>query len=118
MSFKISVNSWDGDDKVAVAEKIAKIFRIKPSKANEIIDNLGSGIPWRFKHPVSGQQGKDAQAFLNSLGFNVALIPTNSKNVRMGLGVNLYADQEEFEEQPIKKNFFKKLIEKIGKKDV
>lgn len=116
MSCKISVNGWDGDDKVIVAEKIAKVFRIKSARANEIMENLGSGIPWRFKHPVSDQQGKDAQVFLNSLGFKVALLPTDSKNIRMGLGVNLYADQEEFEEQPIKKNLIKRFMEKIGKK--
>ena len=116
MSYKISVSSWDGDDKIAVAEKIAKIFRIQPSKASEIMNNIGSGMAWRFKHPVSDQQGKDAQIFLSSLGFKVDLLPAKSKNIKMGLGVNLYPDQEDFEEEPIKKSFFARIMEKLGKK--
>lgn len=116
MSYKISVISWEGDDKIVVAEKIAKIFRLKPSKANKIMNNLATGIGWRFNHPVSDQQGKDAQKFLSSLGFKVDLLPVESKNIKMGLGVNLYSDQEESEELPIKKSFFARVIEKLGKK--
>ena len=116
MSCKISVNSWEGNDKNAVAEKIAKIFRLTPNKANEIMSDLCSGIAWRFAHTVSDRQGKEAQAFLISLGFKVDLLPAKSKNIKMGLGVNLYADQEEIDEEPIKKNFIARIIEKFGKK--
>jgi len=116
LSYKISVSRWQGDDKIAVTEKIAKVFRLQPSKANDIMNNLGLGIPWRFNHTVSDQQGKEAKAFLSSLGFKVDLLPANPKNIQMGLGVNLYTNQEEFEEEPIKKSFFARVIEKIGNK--
>ena len=116
MSCKISVSSWEGNDKIAAAEKIAKVFRLPPTKANDIMKNLGSGIPWRFSQTISNQQGKDAQIFLRSIGFKVDLLPANSKIIKMGLGVNLYTNQEEIEEEPPKKSFIKKIIEKIGKK--
>jgi hypothetical protein len=117
MSCKISISSWEGNNKITAAENIAKVFRLQPEKANEIMNNLASGIPWSFNQTVSNQQGKDAQKLLRSMGFKVDLSPAKSKKVKMGLGVNLYTDQEEFEEEPAQKSFFSKLMEKIGKKN-
>ena len=102
---------------MAITEKIAKQFRLQPSKANDIMNNLSLGIAQHFNHTVSDQQGKEAKAFLKSLGSKVDLLSANSKNIKMGLGVNLSTDQEEFEEGPIKKSFFARIIEKIGNKD-
>ncbi len=114
MSCRISVSRWEGDDQTAVIEKIAKMFRIKHGKALEIMNKLGAGVPWRFDLPVSDQQGKEAKAFLASLGFNVALVPAKADNSRMGLGFNPYTEEEDFEEAPIKKGLLARLKEKIA----
>ncbi|MGV7220837.1 MAG: hypothetical protein ACQ9MH_04870 [Nitrospinales bacterium] len=116
MSCKISVRSWEGDDITAIAEKFAKVFRLSPTKANEILENISLGIAWRFDHTVSDQQGRDAKAFLSSIGFRVELLPAIPKNLKMGLGVNLYADNEEFDEEPIKKSIIARIIEKFSKR--
>jgi len=113
MSCKISVSGWQGDDRAVVIEKISKMFRITPEKALAIMDKLGAGVPWRFGHAVSDRQGKEAKAFLVSLGFRVALTPADANSKGMGLGVDLYAGQEDLQEAPADKGFLAKLKKKF-----
>ena len=112
MSCKISVNRWEGNNRTVAIEKISKLFRIESGNALKIMDKLDAGIPWRFDRPVSDQQGEKARAFLDSLGFRVALIPIHTGKSDMGLGVNPYTNQEDFEEIPIKKSFLSRLRKK------
>jgi len=116
MSCKISVSGWQGDDRTVVIKKISKMFRITPEMAIAIMDKLGVGVPWRFDHPVSDRQGKEAKAFLVSMGFRVALTPTDAGNKGMGLGVDLYAGQEDLEEAPPNKGFLARLKEKFARR--
>jgi len=116
MSCKISVSGWNGSDKTVVSKKISKMFRMESGKALKIMRKLDTGIPWNFDRPVSDKQGKEARTFLVSLGFRVALIGVNNGYRSMGLGVNPYNDQEDFEEIPLKKGFLSRLKEKIVRK--
>ena len=118
MSCKISVSGWQGEDRTVVIEKISKIFRMTPEKATAIMKKLDTGIPWQFDRIVSDQQGKDAKALLVSLGFRVALVPGNANSKGMGLGVNPYTEQEDFEEEeePQKIGLLASLKDKFTKK--
>ena len=113
MSLKISVSGWEGEDRAVVIEKISKVFRMTPGKARAIMNKLDRGVRWKFERAVSDRQGREAKAFLVSLGFTATLTPANSSSRGMGLGVNPYAFQEDYEEAPADKGLLTRIKEKI-----
>lgn len=117
MSFRITVNSWIGDDQDTAIEQMAKLFRMDREKAAKVVIKLNDGVSWKFGHQVSDRQGKKAQKHLSSFGFEVKLTPA-ADDPAMGLGINPYSGNEDDDyEEPLKKpGFFARLKDKFNKK--
>ena len=110
MSCFLILNSWSGDDQVNAKEKMARMFRMDPEEADEVVDNLSSGNPWQFDHQVSVRQSQVAEPFLQSLGFEVECIPVMSDD-GMGLGMSVNGFNES------KPGFFGKIKNLFKKKN-
>ncbi len=117
MSFRITVNSWAGNDRDSAIEQMAKLFRMDREKAVKVVGELNGGSPWKFGQQVSDRQGKKAQKHLSAFGFQVKLTPATD-DPGMGLGINPYASDEDddYEEPPKKRGFFAALKDKFKKK--
>lgn len=117
MSFRITVNSWTGDDQDTAIEQMAKLFRMDREKAVKVVGELHDGVSWKFGQQVSDRQGKKAQKHLSYFGFQVELTPA-ADDPGMGLGINPYSGDEDddYEEPPKKQSFFARLKDTFNKK--
>ena len=102
MSYRITVNSWTGNDQDTAIGQMAKLFRMDREKAGKVVDELNEGVSWKFGRQVTDQQGKVAQKHLSSLGFQVKLTPATD-DPAMGLGINPYSgDEDDDFEEPLR----------------
>ncbi|MFQ5443432.1 MAG: DUF945 family protein, partial [Nitrospinales bacterium] len=75
MSHYILIQGWSGADYQKAATLLAKIFKMNPEQAAEIMQGLNLERSWKFERAVSDVQSGKAQDMLEQLGFQVELLP-------------------------------------------
>ncbi len=81
MSHYIELVNWSGDDLSSATPKMAKVFRMSPNRAANIMEDLAKGVAWRFEKTISDNQATQAQTYLNRLGFEVEILPVEKTEV-------------------------------------
>ncbi len=110
MSCYLMLNNWVGEDQETASDKVARIFRMDPQQANEVVDNLVDGNPWQFEHQISNQQSEVAERYLRGMGFDVECIPIMDEDFGFDMGEDNGAAPEK------KKGFFSKIMSMFSKK--
>lgn len=75
MSHYILIQGWSGPDYQKATAHLAKIFKMNPERAAEIMQGLNLERTWKFERPVSSVQSEKARELLDRLGFWVELLP-------------------------------------------
>lgn len=75
MSYYIKIQGWTGQNADFAATRFAKVFRFSPAQATGIMQGIQKGQLWQFDKTISPAQSEKARAYLQSLGYNVELIP-------------------------------------------
>jgi hypothetical protein len=81
MSHYIVLVNWSGGDISSATPKLAKVFRMSPNRAVNIMKDVAKGVSWKFEKMVSDNQASQAQTYLNRLGFEVEIISAESASV-------------------------------------
>jgi len=81
MSYYIVLANWSGGDASSAAPKLAKVFRMSPNRAANIMEDVAKGVSWKFEKTISDSQAFQAQTYLNRLGFEVEIILAESAPV-------------------------------------
>jgi hypothetical protein len=73
MSHFIVLVNWSGDDIDSATQKMAKVFRLSPNRAANIVEEVAKGASWKFERTISDNQANQAQTYLSRLGFGVEI---------------------------------------------
>ncbi len=121
MSHFIVLESWSGDDIHSITPKMAKVFRMSPNRAANIMEDVAKGVSWKFEKSVSDNQATQAQTYLNRLGFEVKILPAESAEVietpKEVLPPQTSSIQPPPAKQEIKESLFSKLKSMSGSKE-
>lgn len=79
MSHQVTLRTWSGASKSEAAEKLAKVFQLRPEKSMDIVYQLCQGLHWRFDQGIPDHQADTAFIYLTSLGFVVDIHPVESE---------------------------------------
>lgn len=71
ISVHLVLEAWKGPDPVRAGGHLARVFRLNPDRAVEIVRQVARGAPWKFERNVSPQQADKVIPYLRALGFQV-----------------------------------------------
>lgn len=80
MNYYLTLKGWTGTSPDRAAVKMAKVFRMDPSHAFGILQELRKGGWWQFENQVTANQASIAETYLHSLGFQVERRPDDTPN--------------------------------------
>lgn len=75
MSYYIKIHSWAGQNPENTVARFAKVFHFPIAQATGIMQGIQKGQAWQFDKTISSLQSDKARAYLQSLGYNVELLP-------------------------------------------
>ena len=75
MSYYIKIHGWAGQNPESTAARFAKVFHFSTAQAIGIMQGIQKGQTWQFDKTISPLQSKKARTYLESLGYNVELLP-------------------------------------------
>ncbi len=81
MSHYIVLVNWSGDDISSTTPKMAKVFRMSPNRAANVMEDVAKGVAWKFEKTISDSQATQAQTYLSRLGFEVEIFPVQKEDV-------------------------------------
>jgi hypothetical protein len=121
MSHYIVIVNWSGGDISSATPKMAKVFRMSPNRAANIMEDVATGVSWKFEKMVSDSQASQAQTYLNHLGFEVEIIPAEIEGViepsKEILPSQVLPPQSPLIQQENKESLFSKLKSMGGAKE-
>ncbi|MBI4389421.1 MAG: DUF945 family protein [Nitrospinae bacterium] len=76
MSYRVKIHGWSGNDLSEVADRFAKLFRMRRENAQAILhDVVEEGRSWQFERTIPDRQSDQARQYLKALGFDAELVP-------------------------------------------
>ncbi|MFQ5671694.1 MAG: DUF945 family protein [Nitrospinales bacterium] len=75
MSQRIILTQWSGLDRDNAGTRLAKVFRMTPERAAEVIQQVSEGVPWEFEKNIADRQVEQAETYLRQLGFETEWVP-------------------------------------------
>lgn len=83
MSHYIVLVNWSGVDINSATPQMAKVFRMSPNRAANIMEGFAKGVSWKFEKTISDSQASQAQNYLKRIGFKVEIFPVESSEVEV-----------------------------------
>jgi|GEM_PF-5028615 len=71
MRRRIVLTGWSGSDREHAGDCLAKVFRMTPERAAEVMRQIAGGVPWEFAKNIADRQVEPAETYLRRLGFEM-----------------------------------------------
>ncbi len=76
----IQFTGWSGKDDAVARGQLTKVFKLKTKQSETVMEILAQGRKWKYGTAVGDTKADQAVAFFKKLGFELELLPVESKN--------------------------------------